>query len=227
MAWPSVTVTSGGSATPAPGVGTLTFSHTCPAGHTKLVVLVATGGSGGVDVLTGITYNSVALTRKISVSDGAFERAQIWELDSPTTGSAQNVVISYSTGASGVQFGYGSISFDGAAAATGTASSNTGSTANPSVTVADSANGDIVVSVVANDNAAAAQSPSTGTVIFDFEDIASDSDFTAQYQTATGTNTVCTFTQSDTTGGSWAIVGVAIKQAGGGGSSNSLAWIAA
>jgi len=212
VAWPAVTVTSGAAATPAPGTGSLTFSHTCAAADTKLVVLIGSGLTGGGDPITGVTYNGTALSLVSSVGDGSFERAQIWQLNSPPTGSALTVSIQYSTALANGQFGYGAISFDGAAAAVGTPASATGATANPSVTVA-SAVGDVVVSVLANDNALGAQAVSSGTQIFNFNDVSTDSDFTAQYQSAVGTNTVCSFVQSDTTGGSWVAVGVAVKSA--------------
>ena len=69
----------------------LTISHTCSAGTKKLVVGTACLDSNdGNRPITGITYNSVALTQ-IGVSDtgaGTSEAAELWYLDDPGTGSA-------------------------------------------------------------------------------------------------------------------------------------------
>lgn len=213
----SVDAVSHATATAA-GANTLTWSHTCAASANKLVVeFTSAAGILADRTASGATYNGVAMTSKGAADDGNFERVEQWELNSPTTG-ANNVVVSFGTG-TGIQISGGGISFIDAHATSGTASTNTNTTTNPSVTVADSASGDIVVSVVATDNATGTTTEA-GTLVWEDEDVASDSDFSCQRQAASGANTVCSWTNSGS-GDGWAVHGFAVKPAAGGGSAES------
>lgn len=70
----------------------LTWSHTCNASDTKLVVCI-----GGRSTVSGVTYNGVSMTKVIETSlMFGYQYNSIWYLDSPTTGSAQNIVVTYS-----------------------------------------------------------------------------------------------------------------------------------
>jgi hypothetical protein len=152
------------------------------------------------------------MTSKGASDDGNFERAEMWELNNPATGSAFNVVISFGTGAP-IQVSGGGISFIDAHATSGAGFSNSGTTANPSVTVTDATSGDIVVSVLATDNESSSTTPA-GTEIWEDESVEGDSTFNCQRQTASGTSTVCSWTNS-ASGLGWTAAAVAIKEAGG------------
>lgn len=213
MAFPGTIAVAQGVAQSGANSGTVTWNHTVAAEHNKIAFLIGTGMSGGADPVTGsgVSYNSVQLSAVsgANASDGNFERGQIWHLNSPATGT--NVCsVAYSAG-SAVQINGFSISFEGASASVGTPSTNTGTSANPTVTCADSANGDVVIGILVTDGSASTTTPS-GTQIGESEDISSDSDQNAQYVTATGANTVISWTNS-TSGEGWVAIAVAIKNA--------------
>jgi len=188
---------------------TLTWNHTCGASATKLTVQ-ATGAKSvlGDRNITGVTYNSVALSFVGGQDDANFVNAEIWKLDSPTTGSALAIVVTF--GGTLVDQCGGAISFTGSANAEGSPTGATNTTDNPSVTVADTANGDIVISVLVSDVGPVGATTEAGTLIWEDEDVDSDCDSNAQRQNATGANTVCSWT-SASGGNRWAAVGVAIK----------------
>lgn len=205
MAWPTVQV-SAGTGEDFSGPTTKNFNHTCAATDTVLRVLIGTGTGSGADAVTGVTYNSVAMANIANQSDGNFERVQIWQLNSPTTGT-NTVAVTFGSGA--IQFFPCAISFDGASTTVKTPSYNSASSANPTVTVTDSASGDIVIAVIATDNGGAIAQ--AGSIIGEAEGVAGDSTFNAQYQTASGASTVCSWTA--TAGDLWIAVGIAISQA--------------
>lgn len=70
---------------------TLTVAHTCNAADTKLVV-----AGSGAQTVTGITYDGVAMTL-IAVEESGYQKIALYYLDNPTTGSAKNIIISYSS----------------------------------------------------------------------------------------------------------------------------------
>lgn len=79
---------------------TCTWSHTC-TGSNRLLIVVITSAGGYEDVITGVTYNSVAMTRVPSVGyvydAGSQNRAVfMYYLIAPSTG-ANNVVVSASS----------------------------------------------------------------------------------------------------------------------------------
>lgn len=80
-------------------VSSATFSHTCTGSN--LILIVAIGGrqslaSKGNLVITGVTYNGVALTkiRADEIDSDASFRTELWYLIAPATG-AHNVVVTY------------------------------------------------------------------------------------------------------------------------------------
>ena len=83
--------TANGAATPGTSI---TYSHTCTGSNLILLVAIVNSGGTGGDVITGITYNSVAMTNAISVDGGNF-RVYWWFLVNPATG-ANDVVVSSS-----------------------------------------------------------------------------------------------------------------------------------
>lgn len=194
------------------GGNSITWAHTCGAGANKLVVTIGTGSSGLTDrTVSTVTYNGAACSKLGSADDGAFERHEIWRLNSPATGSSLNIVATLA-GLGANQIAAGAISFNDSATAEGASSSNNASSTNPTVTVVDSANGDIVVSACSDDGSASATTEA-GTLVWEDEDVGADSDFNCQRQVATGASTVCSWTNGTSAG--WAAVGVAIKAAAG------------
>jgi len=209
---------SAGASSAVDADGVLTWTHTCGASANKLVVLVGSGHAVAFDrTVSAVTYNGVSLTLVGASDDGNFQRVEIWQLHNPPTGSAYTVSVTWNGAGSGLDLAGGSISFIDAAATLGTLYGDTNNLANPSVTVVDSASGDIVVSVMANDVGPDGNSTPGATVIYDREDVDLDSDYGAQYQTASGANTVASWTAVAPTSGAWAIAGVAVKAAAAGG----------
>lgn len=196
-------------ATPVLALTSITWAHTCGASANKLLIFIGTGASViGVRTVSTVTYNGVACSFVGFGDDASFERCEIWQMVNPPTGSAFNIVAT--CGGAPNQLVAGAISYIDAAASLGAPSSNTASTANPSVTVVDSASGDHVVSMVASDEGPLSTMTENGTLIWEDEDVGADSDFNAQRQVATGASTVCGWTAAST-GQKWATVGVAVK----------------
>lgn len=85
------TVSTG--STPTTGGTSLTFSHTVDSGTDVLLVSVCLGGS--TPVVSGVTFDGVALTQKADASAGdGQKRVDWWYLLSPTVTTA-NVVVSF------------------------------------------------------------------------------------------------------------------------------------
>lgn len=79
------------------GTSSQTFSHTCTGSNLILLVGVTVWNTG--DIVTGITYNGVAMTRLTRyVPSAAFNPVYLYYLLGPATG-ANNVVVSLSTNA--------------------------------------------------------------------------------------------------------------------------------
>lgn len=203
-------------ASPSSGVS-ISWNHTCGGSSNKLVALVGIGLTSGTPSdrdLASVTYNGVALSLVIRQDDTNFEHVEIWKLNAPVTGSSLTLVAT--GGSSFSQIQAGAVSFNDASANEGTPNGNsvTNGAANPSVTVVDSANGDIVISVLCSDIGNQGTTTENGVLLFEDEDVGGgDSDFNAQQQVASGASTVCSWTAISFTGGGWAAAGVAIKQA--------------
>lgn len=72
----------------------LTFSHTCSGSNRILFVGIATFGGSGGDIVTGVTYNGVGMTRINTLqANGLTPRVYLYYLINPATG-ANNVVVS-------------------------------------------------------------------------------------------------------------------------------------
>lgn len=163
--------------------------------------------------VTGVTRNGQAFTEIVSKVDGTsnFEHASLWYLDNPDVGTF-DVVIQW--GATPNQWWGGAVSFVDAASGVADSSSNDGDTAvHPSTTTAATAANDIVVSALASDLGPDGTTTNNFTGLYDQEDLGSDSDFAAQYQTAAGANTVSSWTSSGPAGTGWACVAAAFRSA--------------
>lgn len=191
------------------GVLSLTWAHTCGAGANKLLATGGQGASGPV-AITGATYNGVALTSLKALGDSGFERAEIWRINNPPTGSSLNIVLTYAF--SVAQAAGGGISFNDALATEGAGGSGTGIGANPSFNVTTVV-GDIVVSVLATDLGADGTTTENGVLVWEDEDVIADSDFNCQRQVAVSTTTSCSWTSAAPSAGEWAAVGVPITGA--------------
>lgn len=107
----------------------LTFAKTNGAGS---VLLVGATQDNSTSDPTGVTYNGSAMTKVLTGNTPA--NVSIWKLGSPTTGSSQNVVITFATNSFGTG---GAISFTGADTSTvvGASATNHQSVADTTVTV--------------------------------------------------------------------------------------------
>jgi hypothetical protein len=127
---------------------TETKSITLTSGVDLLVVRHVNCDNG--DVVSAMTYNGVALTKKGSETNGASAGyATLWYLVAPANGSAHNLVITLDGSSHHCDFDW--ISFTGSNQSTplGTlGQTNTiGSSTSVSLTVTDGATGDIVIDV--------------------------------------------------------------------------------
>lgn len=116
---------------------TFTWNHTVGATANKLVVTVAMNGA----YPTGITADSVAMTRRQSADSGG-NTSSVWTLDNPTVGTIAIVV----TKGNGVPGEGGSVSLIQCAAgigATGTATGS-GTPINNTVTTTGTGNGYVI-----------------------------------------------------------------------------------
>lgn len=100
----AIAIDTTSNAQEASGATSKTFSHTCSGSNRVLVVSVIASATGDP---SGVTYNSVALTKAVS-SNTPFNTS-IWYLANPATG-ANNIVVSFG---SSTKFGVGAISLTG------------------------------------------------------------------------------------------------------------------
>jgi len=193
-------------------VSSLTVSHTITAAN-KLIVTVALGcdDSGGNKNVTGVTFNGDALSQVAEVDDPAWTSVEIWELHNPDVTTADVVV---TLAGSCAQVAAGATGFISAHATLGTPNTAQTTSANPSVTVVDSASGDIVVSVLSTDAGPDGTTTPGGTQLWETEDLDADIDINAQRQTASGASTVASWTSPSS---NWSAAGVAVRDVGGGG----------
>lgn len=80
------------------GASSLTYAHTVSGSNRILFVAARIAGGGGLDLVTGITYNGVALTRdsfENCIANCSGQGQYIYHLVAPATG-ANNVVVSLS-----------------------------------------------------------------------------------------------------------------------------------
>lgn len=166
-------------------------------------------------ILTSVTWNGTALTKDADseADDNNFEGVCWFDLDDPAAGTFNLVVNVNAASQVGVIF----VTFTETGLTVGAASVATGTSADPSVTCADSQNGDIVFAIMANDGSASLNGQS-GTDIGSAY-VGNDSRFAGQYTTASGANTVMSWTMGDPDA-SWALSAVAIRGVGGGTTQN-------
>jgi len=187
-------------------VSSITGSVTLTAGADFLAITAHNDGSGTV---SSVTYNGVALTKKVSAASNFFgniKNSEGWYLANPATGAAHNLVVTWTAARQDMGFtvqsfsGYGSL---------GAAYSNTspvnGTSADPTVTVSDWASGDFAFGALLIGGGA----PTAGdTSLVSYSSIANNDNYVnSEYQTADG-NLNWTHAAD-----AWASIGFAIKPA--------------
>lgn len=127
--------TSSGSATAT----SLTVAHTCTGSNLALIVNVVTI-DGTNDDITGVTYNSVSMTRQATNAIGTVARSYQYYLLGPSTG-ANNIVISASASVSiqADNVSYTGVKQSGFPDASSATTANATSYSNTLTTVADNA----------------------------------------------------------------------------------------
>lgn len=123
----------------------LNISHTVITSQSNLLLIVGVGIDATSASVTGVTYNSVAMTKIKQATNGSRD-ATLWGLIKPSTGT-NTISISYSTGANIEAYG---ISFYGADQVTGWGATNsaTGNSQTISVDVTTTRNNSYVVDSV-------------------------------------------------------------------------------
>lgn len=206
---------SGAGNTAAGGAGVVSSASFTITSANKLIVAVGFGKSSSVPI-TAATWNGGSsfhanVIAGADIHDGSWNQATFLYLDNPTPGTGVVTV----TAAADITGGIGVVTFIDAAAGAPPAGETSGTSSTPSVTVAGSASGDIVVSAVTSDLGSSGTTTADGTGVVNLSDPGGDIDFNLQYQTATGANTVCSWSQSGSD--VYVAAGVAIADAGGGG----------
>lgn len=112
-----------------------TFAHTCTGSN--LVLVVGVQADSAADP-TGITYNSVAMTKATSILNSGIE-SSIWYLASPATG-ANNIVVTFAAAHYHNAFGISLTGCDTTSPVDGT-NTGTGSTNDAAITVTTSVSG--------------------------------------------------------------------------------------
>lgn len=142
----------------------VTTNYTCGAGTTVLIVGIL---YSGVQTLSGVTYNSIAMTRAGTAAQGISPYVDIWYLINPPTGSAYALSVPNPSPRATV------LEIMSAKAATGYTSAldvrggaaSAGGT-NPSTSITTTVNGDFVAAFVASGSSAWAPSASTHTQVY-------------------------------------------------------------
>lgn len=136
------------SAATNPDSATLSWTHTAGAGCSNRILIVGVGNRSNRSV-SGITYNSVALTKIRSDAPGGDVHSELWYLTNPATGSNQiTITMAASTTVTAGATTWCNTNQSGTPFNVMTGNGATGSnTTNPSVSVT-SAVGEVVVDVV-------------------------------------------------------------------------------
>jgi len=198
------------------GFGTSqTLTVTCSASDNALVVLEGSRTGGAANIPTGITYNGVALTLLGSLDETVGTThisSSAWKLDSPATGAAHSLVVTYAASVSAMfacAVPLQNVSTYGTAATAGASTNNA-----PAVTATGAGSTDLYLGVAMN--AVTAQA-SSGTGQTDVAAPITNTSTTANASTIAGTNPgAFTWTNTGTvnlTG--WSATAVAIKAAAG------------
>ncbi len=217
---PGVTVGSTTSSS-AVNAASLTFSHTSGSGSNRMLVVTVSVGSGSVGgsagTISSVTYNGVTMT-EVGTAALSGARVSIYRLLNPAAGPA-NVVVSTSTGST---IEAGATTFENVDQATplgtfASASANSG-TATVNVT---SATNEIVICVGSVDEAFSNQGMTTTSGQTQLWNSSGTDFVSGAASTKPGAASVTvSYTATDSTQ-EWAIGGVSIKPASGGGATTA------
>src|SRR2546426_2019623 len=127
---------------------TRTFAHPVGTGQVNQLLMVGISWSGSSVNISGVTYNSIAMTAVAAQVANSSTKMQMYRLTAPTTGS-NNVVVTFSASASSAVIS--ATSYYGVHQTTplGTFVSATGTSTAPSVTATSVGSSDIVVDTLA------------------------------------------------------------------------------
>lgn len=194
-----------------PGPGGLNVAFTVTAAN-LLLVAISHGGSSVAAAGATVKWNTTETLTLVASSgvDAGFSSVAWYRLDNPTATTAN--VNAVQEGAE--QVGIHVVSFTDADLTLGTPKTATGTGTNPSIVDIASAAGNIVVSALCTDNENQTTTEA-GTLIFEVEGLASDTDHNSQYQTAAGATTTASWTNASTQGTDWAASGLAVAGTGG------------
>ncbi len=182
----------------------------------KLLVVIGHGHSVSAPP-SSLTWNGGSsfhanVVDAANVYDGSWNEASIYYLDNPTPGTG----VVTASGTSAIITAIAVVTLTDASSGAPAGGEATGTSSSPSVTVAGSSSGDIVISGLMSDLGPSGTTTANGTGVADLEDINSDNDFNVQYQNASGSNTSCSWTQSASD--AYAAVAVAVSPASSGSS---------
>ncbi|MBK7317277.1 MBG domain-containing protein [Candidatus Villigracilis affinis] len=185
----------------------LTQSYTVGSGGDLLVVSIVAGGNtartGGAP-----TYNGIALTQADANRTANETVTEMWYLTNPPNGAAYNISIPNNGGLNLYATASSYFAQSGNTFALDVANGNTnGNSANPSVSVTTTANGDVIVGAMGNGNNAAPTGRS-GTMLYENDNGFFSDNSQYFYQTTAGAYaTSWTITADD-----WGVVVAAFKQ---------------
>lgn len=171
-----------------------------------LVVAGSGDTTAGDRIISGVTYNAVAMTNVWGVNGTTWVRNEGWRLTAPASG-AHNVVVTY--GGPCDQACAGAVTYSGVDQTTpiGTPASAGGASATASVAVT-SATGEVVIGGVSSDPETITP---TGTQRWEVENVGSDTSYGEQtYSGAASVTVQWNLGSSD----NWAVGGVSIKPSG-------------
>lgn len=145
-----------------PAVTSLTVSHTVASGASVLVVMASAQGTS--DLISGITYNSVAMTRRVEADITGI--VAIYTLDAPDPGT-HDIVLSLS---SGTRVGLGGVSFTSGAYALGGSGTNNGNGTTATQTTATTGTTGFICATLFFNDAASTSYTGGGTSIVTTQD---------------------------------------------------------
>lgn len=191
---------------------TLVWSHTVSSGANFLVVVAGCGDDTTADRnITGVTFGGQSLTQLAQVDDASWLNCEMWYLANPTV-STNDITVTYA-GAGVLQMGGGGVNFSGVDTASpwGTPVTAIGSGTTATVDVTGVNSGEWTIGGIASD--AEGGITETGTLLWEVQNVGSDTSYGSQYKTSTGT-VAMSWTQAST---GWTVVSAALKPSGGGG----------
>lgn len=197
----------------------LSWSHTCTSA-TDLVVCVGHVDATSPTVVTGVTYNSVAMSSVTSQNNG-LRGISLWSLSSPTAG-ANTVAVTWGAATRGVG---GALSFTGSnGVGAGAASINTSADMNVGAFAAGTSDLGIVTACMAGGqttNITGVDDTQTSQISTVGKGSADGNTPLFGVQTVAGNGSTITMGIPTSASHGWAAAGVQVKAAAGGGGASS------